>query len=72
MSSPSEDQEPEAICMGCNNVIEEGSVVAFGESLFHLEWYVLISSTFLIMRQNGVSHPWCVIPALCVQNVPAL
>jgi hypothetical protein len=38
MSSTPEEQEPEAICMGCTNVIEEGSVVAFGESLFHLEW----------------------------------
>ncbi|KAH8553365.1 hypothetical protein BGW37DRAFT_422657 [Umbelopsis sp. PMI_123] len=40
MTSTSEDQEPEAICMGCNKVIEEGSVVAFGESLFHLECFV--------------------------------
>lgn len=39
MTATSEDQEPEAVCMGCNKVIEEGSVVAFGDSLFHLEWY---------------------------------
>ncbi|KAI8582778.1 hypothetical protein K450DRAFT_226868 [Umbelopsis ramanniana AG] len=40
MTSAPEDQGPEAICMGCTNVIEEGSVVAFGESLFHLECFV--------------------------------
>ncbi|KAJ2956255.1 hypothetical protein NQZ79_g7859 [Umbelopsis isabellina] len=40
MTATSEDQEPEAVCMGCNKVIEEGSVVAFGDSLFHLECFV--------------------------------
>ncbi|KAG2186647.1 hypothetical protein INT44_002871 [Umbelopsis vinacea] len=40
MTFAPEDQEPEAVCMGCTNVIEEGSVVAFGESLFHLECFV--------------------------------
>jgi hypothetical protein len=26
-------------CTGCNQIIEEGSVIAFGDSLFHLKWY---------------------------------
>lgn len=25
-------------CTGCENIIEEGSVIAFGDSLFHLKW----------------------------------
>ena len=25
-------------CSGCNNDIEEGSVIAFGDALFHLNW----------------------------------
>ncbi|KAG2237536.1 hypothetical protein BDF21DRAFT_386678 [Thamnidium elegans] len=27
-------------CTGCNNIIEEGSVIAFGESLFHLKCFM--------------------------------
>lgn len=27
-------------CQGCLNPNEEGSVVAFGESLFHTKWYI--------------------------------
>jgi hypothetical protein len=52
MTATSEDQEPEAICMGCNKVIEEGSVVAFGESLFHLEWYAFALFDTLNHRQS--------------------
>lgn len=25
-------------CQGCSNSIEEGAVVAFGDSLFHVKW----------------------------------
>jgi hypothetical protein len=25
-------------CQGCQNKIEEGAVVAFGDSLFHVKW----------------------------------
>jgi len=25
-------------CTGCQLIIEEGSVIAFGDSLFHLKW----------------------------------
>jgi hypothetical protein len=57
MSAPAEDQEPEAICMGCNNVIEEGSVVAFGESLFHLEWYALAFFSVQILDKLASLFP---------------
>jgi hypothetical protein len=25
-------------CQGCSEAIEEGAVVAFGDSLFHVKW----------------------------------
>lgn len=28
-------------CQGCSKPIEEGAVVAFGESLFHVKWYII-------------------------------
>jgi hypothetical protein len=33
-----EDQDP--VCLGCHRSIEEGSVVAFGEGLWHVQWQV--------------------------------
>ncbi|KAI7871977.1 uncharacterized protein EV154DRAFT_110431 [Mucor mucedo] len=27
-------------CTGCENIIEEGSVIAFGDSLFHLKCFI--------------------------------
>lgn len=30
-------------CKGCSNPIDEGAVVAFGDSLFHIKWYKKIS-----------------------------
>lgn len=35
-----EDQDP--VCLGCHRSIEEGSVVAFGEGLWHVQWQVLL------------------------------
>lgn len=29
-------------CMGCGYPIEEGNVVAFGEGIWHVHWYVQI------------------------------
>ena len=31
-------QQQPPICIGCKNFIEEGSVIAFGDALFHLDW----------------------------------
>jgi hypothetical protein len=29
-------------CQGCSKSIEEGAVVAFGEALFHVNWYISV------------------------------
>jgi hypothetical protein len=39
-----EEQDP--VCIGCHRSIEEGSVVAFGEGLWHVQWQVDINSNF--------------------------
>ncbi|KAK3834450.1 MAG: hypothetical protein J3R72DRAFT_372250, partial [Linnemannia gamsii] len=36
-----EEQDP--VCIGCHRSIEEGSVVAFGEGLWHVQWQVAFS-----------------------------
>jgi len=35
-----DDQDP--VCLGCHRSIEEGSVVAFGEGLWHVQWQVSV------------------------------
>lgn len=34
------DDTIDPYCMGCNRLIEEGNVVAFGEGIWHVQWYV--------------------------------
>lgn len=34
------DDTIDPCCMGCNRLIEEGNVVAFGEGIWHVQWYV--------------------------------
>jgi hypothetical protein len=42
MNSSYEEEEPQEdpYCVGCHRLIEEGSVVQFGEGIWHFEWYV--------------------------------
>jgi hypothetical protein len=41
MNSSYEEEEPQEdpYCIGCHRLIEEGSVVQFGEGIWHFEWY---------------------------------
>lgn len=32
------DEAVAPTCQGCHKTIEEGAVVAFGDSLFHVKW----------------------------------
>lgn len=34
---PTQDPQP-PLCIGCRRPIEEGSVIAFGDALFHFDW----------------------------------
>lgn len=46
---PTQDPQP-PLCIGCRNPIEEGSVIAFGDALFHFDWQVM---RLLFMYENG-------------------
>jgi hypothetical protein len=41
MNSSYEEEDPQEdpYCVGCHRLIEEGSVVQFGEGIWHFEWY---------------------------------
>lgn len=41
MNTSYEEEEPQEdpYCVGCHRLIEEGSVVQFGEGIWHFEWY---------------------------------
>ncbi|KAI8372709.1 uncharacterized protein BYT42DRAFT_42952 [Radiomyces spectabilis] len=39
MTTVSANEASEPLCIGCHLVIEEGSVIAFGDALFHLECF---------------------------------
>lgn len=39
-ASPCMDEDQDPVCLGCHLSIEEGSVVAFGEGLWHVQWQV--------------------------------
>jgi hypothetical protein len=49
MNSSYEEEEPQEdpYCVGCHRLIEEGSVVQFGDGIWHFEWYVHAFSDFL-------------------------
>lgn len=54
-----EDQDP--VCLGCHRSIEEGSVVAFGEGLWHVQWQVGLPFRFRLCSTarpfiNGPSY----------------
>ncbi|KAI9272969.1 hypothetical protein BDA99DRAFT_280390 [Phascolomyces articulosus] len=37
--SPQQQSQQPPVCIGCRNFIEEGSVIAFGDALFHLDCF---------------------------------
>ncbi|RUS13382.1 hypothetical protein BC937DRAFT_95414 [Endogone sp. FLAS-F59071] len=59
--NPDIDDQPDPYCMGCSKIIEEGSVVAFGDGIWHVEWCVeretAVQIIFFAFQSRSSSAP---------------